>query len=376
MKYKKQISFGYDHNGKRIRKWFHADTLAELSAQIENYKAELKKVSNPSSVTFREYSQQWLKVYKANRSKQTIDMYQYALRKCGELDPFQIRKITRSMCQAVVNESWNHPSAAEDLAATLKQIFRCAQADGIIVTNPAEALTLPKKPKSRFYLLTEEDLIKVRNADLNASDRLFVTILQVFGLRPAEALALNPADFDWKEGILHITKAVELSNDNRSRIKSTKTEACRDIPIPDELIPSLKAQIQGRRTLLLFTKADGSLYTKSAYRRLSERIHKSINDVVVKEKLKELKEEDKAKEEKIRSTDFFPDFTLYCFRHRRATDIYYLTQQAGSFVTTKYAASILGHSELVFLKTYSHVDMDQESKNIYKNFDFKSVTNL
>lgn len=349
MKYKKQISFGYDHNGKRIRKWFHADTLAELSAQIENYKAELKKVSNPSSVTFREYSQQWLKVYKANRSKQAIDMYQYALRKCGELDPFQIRKITKSMCQAVVNESWNHPSAAEDLAATLKQIFRCAQADGIIVTNPAEALTLPKKPKSRFYLLTEEDLIKVRNADLNASDRLFVTILQVFGLRPAEALALNPADFDWNEGILHITKAVELSNDNRSRIKSTKTEACRDIPIPDELIPSLKAQIQGRRTLLLFTKADGSLYTKSAYRRLSERILKAIG---------------------------IPSCTLYSFRHRRATDLYYLTQQAGSFVTTKYAASTLGHSELVFLKTYSHVDMDQESKNIYKNFDFKSVTNL
>ena len=71
-----------------------------------------------------------------------------------------------------------------------------------------------------------------------------------------------------------------------------------------------------------------------------------------------------------------PKCTLYSFRHRRATDLYYLTQQVGSGVTTKYAASILGHSELVFLKTYSHVDMDQESKNIYKNFNFKSVTNL
>ena len=348
-KYNKQISFGYDANGKRIRKWFHADTLTDLNQQIEEYKTEQKKVSNPSSVTFKDYSEQWMKVYKTNRAKQTVDMYENALKKCKELEPYQVRRITKSMCQAVVNESWKHPSAAEDLASTLKQIFKSAMADGIIATNPAEALTLPKKPQSKFYLLTEEDLVKVKNADLNDSDRLFVTILQIFGLRPAEALALNPADFDWDEQILHITKSVELTNDNRSRIKSTKTEVCRDIPIPSEIIPYLKAHIHGRRTLLLFTKADGNLFTKSAYRRMSERILKAIG---------------------------VPSATLYSFRHRRATDLYYLTQQAGSFVTTKYAAKILGHSELVFLRTYSHVDMTLESKNIYKNFDFKGVTNL
>lgn len=349
MKYNKQVSFGYDRNGKRIRKWFHADTKTDLNFQIEAYKDELKKVSNPSDVTFFEYSRQWLNTYKANRSKQTVDMYRNALRKCTELEPYRIKRITKSMCQAVVNESWNHPSAAEDLASTLKQIFRTAVSDGIIATNPADALTLPKKPQSKFYLLTEEDIVKIRTAELNDSDRLLVTILQVFGLRPAEALALNPADFDWDGQSLHVTKSVELTNDNRSRIKSTKTEVCRDIPIPSEIIPYLKAQIYGRRTLLLFTKADGNLFTKSAYRRMSERILKAIG---------------------------IPHCTLYSFRHRRATDLYYLTQQVGSGVTTKYAAKILGHSELVFLRTYSHVDMTLESKDIYKNFSFEAVTNL
>lgn len=376
MKYNKQISFGYDRNGKRIRKWFHADTKADLNFQIEAYKDELKKVSNPSDITFQAYSEQWLNTYKLNRSKQTVDMYKNALRKCTELDPYRIKRITQSMCQAVINESWNHPSAAKTLALTLKQIFKSAIADGIIATNPASILTLPKKPQSHFYLLTKEDLDKIRNAELNDSDRLLVTILQVFGLRPAEALALQKTDFDFDEGFLHISKALELSNDNRSQIKSTKTGVSRDIPIPDELIPSLKAQIRPIKGFLLFTKQDGQPYTKSAYRRMSERIHKAINEVVIKEKLEELKEEDKAKEKKIKSTDFFPYFTLYCFRHRRATDFYYLTQQAGSHVTAKYAAKILGHSEMVFLSTYSHIDMDMESKNIYKNFDLASVTNL
>lgn len=347
MKYNKQISFGYGRNGKRIRKWFHADTKMELNLQIEAFREELKRVSNPSDITFAEYADHWLTTYKANRSKQTVDMYKNALNKCSELDPYKIKRITQSMCQAVINESWSHPSAAKKLALTIRQIFKTAIADGIIATSPAVALTLPEKPQSKFYLLTKEDLEKVRKADLNASDRLFVTILQVFGLRPAEALALQKTDFDFDAKVLHITKALELSNDNRSQIKPTKTGVCRGIPIPDELIPYLSAQIRSIKGFLLFTKQDGNLYTKSAYRRLSERILKAIG---------------------------IPDCTLYSFRHRRATDLYYLTQSG--MISTKFASSLLGHSELVFLNTYSHIDESQESKNIYKNFDLASVTNL
>lgn len=376
MKYKKQMSFGYDRTGKRIRKYFQANTIAELNAKIDAFRMELSRCSNPSDVSFKDYSKQWLDTYKTNRSKQTIAMYENALNKCRNLDGYKVKRITRSMCQEIINESWNHPSTAANIRLTLKQIFKTAIADGIIASNPAEALSLPKKPESRFYLLTAEDLEKVKNAQLNDQDRLFVTVLQVFGLRPAEALALQPTDFDFDAGVLHITKSLELTNDNRSTIKNTKTGVSRDIPIPEELNATLKAQIRQNKAFYLFSKGDNSLYTKSAYRRLSERVHKAINDVVIEEELKKLKKKDKTKEKRIRSTDYFPEFTLYCFRHRRATDLYYLTQTAGSGVTTKFASQILGHSELVFLNTYSHVDDSQESKNIYGNFDFGSVKTL
>ena len=349
MKYRKQIHLGYGRDGRQIRKWISADSKTELKKKIEQFREEYHRTPNPSDVTFQKYSENWLTVYKKNRAKQTIDMYRNALRKCTELDPFPVRKITRSMCQEVINESWSHPSAAANIRLTLKQIFKTAIADGIIAVNPAEALSLPKKPESRFYLLTAEDLEKVKNAPLNDQDRLFVTVLQVFGLRPAEALALQPTDFDFDEGVLHITKSLELTNDNESTIKSTKTGVSRDIPIPEELSTSLKAQIRQNKAFYLFSKRDNSLYTKSAYRRLSERIMKACG---------------------------LPDqATLYSFRHRRATDLYYLTQTAGSGVTTKFASQILGHSELVFLSTYSHVDDSQESKNIYRNFDFDQVKN-
>lgn len=347
MKYSKQVYLGYDASGRQVRKWFYADSKTELKQKIEQYKEELRKVSNPSEVTFRDYSAHWMSVYKSTKAKQTRDMYQNALNKCGTLNPVPVKRITKSMLQEVINKSWSHPSAAEDLASTLNQIFKAAIADGIIATNPATTLSLPKKPQSRFYLLTKEDLEKVKNADLCESDRLFVSILQVFGLRPAEALALQPNDFDWKAGVLHITKSLELSNDNKSRIKSTKTEAVRDIPIPEELSATLRKRIRAGKNVFVFPKADGGLYTKSAYRRLSERVLKAID---------------------------VQDATLYSFRHRRATDLYYLTQNGK--VSTKKAAYLMGHSEVVFLKTYSHIDEALEDKNIYANFEFQAVRNL
>ena len=331
-KYNVQVSFGSDANGRRIRKRFRADSKSELQRKIDQYKYELRQVSNPSDISFQKYSEHWFQTYKANRAKQTQEMYIYALRKCSALNPHKVNEITKSMCQATVNESWEHPSAAEDLANTLKQIFRSAVADGIISNSPAEHLELPKKPESKFYLLTDEDLKAVADADLNESDRLFVTLLQIFGLRPAEALALYPEDFDLDKKILYIAKACELSNDNVGSLKNTKTGVTREIPIPDALIPFLRFHFQGKSGSLLFQRKSGGPYTKSAYRRLSERILKAIG---------------------------IPQCTLYSFRHRRATDLYYLCQRG--IISHKYAAQTLGHSEIIFLRTYSHVDMKMEN---------------
>ena len=375
MKYKKQVYLGYDSSGKQIRKWFYGETKAELKLNIERYKEEARKLKNPSDVTFKEYSAQWKRVYKSNRAKQTVDMYENALKKCDDINALPVKKITKTMCQGLINEHWIHPSAAEDLADTLKQIFKTAIADGIILANPADGLSLPKKPQSKFYLLTEEDLDKIEKAPLRPADRLLVTILQVFGLRPAEALALQPTDFDLKNKVLHITKALELANDNRSQIKSTKTESSRDIPIPEELIAPLRDHFQANPGFLLFPKADGRPYTKSAYRRLCERIHKAVNEVAINEKLEELKKANKLtkiSEAQIRATDFIPEFTPYCFRHRRATDLYYLTQTGE--ISTKKAAYLMGHSEIVFLKTYSHIDESKE--NLDRIYDGLKVENL
>ena len=357
-KFKKQIYLGCGPSGKQIRKWIYGDTKAELERNILNARIEAGKVVNPIGMTFGEFSERWFEIYKAHRSGQTREMYQNALKKCAGLNRYPVAKITRSMCQQLISENWAHPRSAKILSDTMRQIFRTAVADGMIAANPAEALALPKKEKRDFHLMTDAELDAVDRADLNDQDRLLVTILRVFGLRPAEALALQPTDFDWTKKVLRITKAVEMTNDSKSQIKSTKTGVSREIPIPEHLVAPLRRRIRSISGFLLFPKATGGLYTKNAYRRMSERVLNAINEAAGGS----------------RSLNMIPEVTLYSFRHRRATDLYYLTQTGE--ISTKKAAALMGHSEMVFLSTYAHIDESREGTDIYSNATLPNVQNL
>lgn len=351
MKYSKQLSFGYDSAGKRIRRRFYADTKADLNRQIEQFRRELEQAPNTSEVTFRQYSQQWLEIKKGKKSKQRQDAYRTDLRKCSALDYYPIKVITQSQLQKVVNESWDHPHAAKGVADVLRQVFQMAVDDGIISRNPALKLDRPKLPQAQHHLLTEAEIDAVNRADLNDQDRLLVEILKTFGLRPGEALALQVSDFDLNKKVLHITKALELTNDNHSQIKGTKTDAVRDIPIPDAMVPMLRKQFKGKKSLLLFTKRDGNMYTKSAYKRLQERVWSKVNEALGGDD----------------TFNMVKGRTFYDFRHYRATELYYLTQKG--VISTKYAAELMGHSEIIFLQTYSHVDKNKENQQaIYPDY--------
>ena len=357
-KYNKQISMGYDPDtGRQKRKWIHANTVRELNEQIEKIHRAQEETPNTSDITFREYSQQWLEVYKAHRSARTREMYEYGLKKCAPVGRFPLKSVTKTQCQQIINDLWETPRAAKIARDTMKQVFKAAIADGIILRNPAEGLAIPDSQRTEKRLLTDHELEAIRDAELDPQDRMFVTILQVFGLRPAEALALRPMDFDFKNRILTISKAVELGNDNASRIKDTKTGVTRKIPIPDGMVSILRAYTRANPWLYLFANKDGSLMTKSGYRRMCERILRAWNISLGGDQ----------------DLDMTSGVTMYSFRHRRATDLYYLCQRGK--ITTKYAAEILGHSEAIFLQTYSHVDPKKEQKDaLYE--DLASVIKL
>ena len=350
-KYNKQRSFGYDKNGKRIIKWFHADSLKDLERQVENYRLQLKFTPNATNTRFEDYALQWLKAYKGNRSKQTQDMYRFAIRRCEPIYDIPITKITKTHCQKCISLCWEHPRTAQNIANTLKQIFETAIADGVILRNPALNLDLPMKYRKPFHLLTECELDALERADLNEQDRMFVTIMRTFGLRPGEALALTVQDFDFSTNTLHIAKALELANDNKPTVKSTKTGVSRDIPIPVALVPQLRAYFGKIKGFLLFTNKYATYHSKSSYTKMSKRILKAWNVALGGDE----------------NFNRLPGVTIYSFRHRRATELLYLTQGDNPTISILKAAQLMGHSVNVFLNTYSHIDESQENlQDIYE----------
>ena len=349
MKYNKQISLGYDINGKRIRKWIHANSLREYEEKKEQLKLEHQLTPNMSDITFGEYSKRWITAYKANRSTQTRNMYANSLKKCVNIDHYPLKSVTKTNCQELVNLTWKTPRIAKIVADTLRQIFRTAVADGIILRNPADNLVIPEGQHKTIRLLTSAELDALDRAELDPQDRMFVMVLRNFGLRPAEALALQPADFDIRRKVLHITKALELSG-GMTDVKSTKTGKNREIPIPDELIPHLTRYFRSISGFLLFTKQDNTPHTKSSYTKMSARILKRWNEALGGND----------------HMNLLAGVTMYSFRHRKATDLYYLCQKGS--ISTKMAASLLGHSEEIFIRTYSHIDPEHE--------DLSAVTNL
>lgn len=353
-KYNKQKHFGYDANGKRIIKWFHADSKQDLEKQIQKYAMQLELTPNASNIRFKDYAEQWRTTYKGNRSKATQDMYKYALKHTESIDNLPLTKITKTKCQECIQSVWDRPSMAKNVADTLRQVLNTAVQDGMIVRNPSLNLDLPKKPKAKFHLLTEKELQAVEKADLNAQDRMLVTILRVFGLRPSEALALTVNDFDFSTMTLHITKSLELSNDNKSKIKGTKTGASRDIPIPYDLMSILRCYFADLSGFYLFNGKTTVLVSKSEYRGISERIKTAVNIALGGDE----------------NFNMIPNFTLYSFRHRRATELFYLTQNGT--ISILQASQLMGHSVNVFLNTYSHIDKSKES--LQRIYD--AVTNL
>ena len=353
MKYNKQRSFGRDINGKRIVKWFHADTLADLDRQVFEYKQKLMLAPQYKNYSFKQYADLWFDTHKHNQSKQTQDMYKNALKKCKKIYSIPLENVSHTICQNLISDVWSTPSVAKNVASTLRQIFKAAVMDGVLARNPAEKLSIPKKPKAKFHLLTDKELEALKKAKLSEQERMFVTLLRTFGLRPGEALALTVSDFD---SVVHINKSLEMPSDNSSKIKETKNLLKRDIPIPSELKPVLVSYIANLKGFMLFTNKYGKMHTKSSYRRMSERILKAWNVA-------------------LGGDDNFnrvSQITMYSFRHKRATELFYLTQKG--VISILQASQLMGHSVNMFLNTYSHIDESKENLlSIYDDCDL-SVT--
>lgn len=329
-KLSKQVSLGYDPvTGKRVRKWIHADTPTALKQAEKDAIRQYAQSGVSSTITLGAYRKKWFQADCSQLQASTKYVYERTLKHLEPLDQKRMDQITRTDLQQIISDLWDKPYAAHKLTSLTHQIWLSALLDGAVSKDIVQGLKVPKKPKAGRRALTEAETEAVKNIELPEQERFLVDVLFQFGLRPQEAFALSPKSFDRKAKTLIIDKAVGYDKQN-PYIKGTKTGATRVLPVPD----SFWEKIPAGYPFFFFVREDGTLWHRQQTLAAMQMIRSAVNYYL-------------GGNEKIKKTDL----TLYTFRHNKATQLYYLPG-----VTLKKKAEYMGHSELMFIRTYSHLD--------------------
>lgn len=339
----------YNPDGTKHRVNLKSDkSSGDLEKQVNALKQRITegKQVQPTDKLFCKYAEEWLKTYKAVRSNNTKAMYANIIEHhfCA-LGTLKLPDVRRMHLQLLINNAIDKPRTCQQIELTFKQIIQCAVDDKYLpataVKDICSKVDLPKYTAAKKRPLTPEEIKAIRAADFTPMEKTFVLLLYGCGLRRGEALALKRFDIDLKRSILTVRQAVEFVG-NDSSLKTTKSDNGRRIvPIPPFLhvhlvmyLPTLSGDF------LVHNIRGGGLMTKSAYRRMWGSILDKINRAAG-------------------GTDELRvifGLTAHIFRHNYCTNLCYQIPA----ISTKKIAELLGDTEEMVIKVYSHIMEEKE----------------
>ena len=281
---------------------------------------------------FKEYSIEWLDIFKSMKSYNTQRLYRNIIENhlIPEIGEMEMNNISISNLQQIINKRISNPATCKHILLTLKQIFKIAKEEGVVDKNLYTFIQAPYYESNEKRALTKEEKIAVRNIDCDSMSKVFVHILYGCGLRKGEALALTKNDIINNE--LVIDKSLHFVNGNAICGNPKTHSSNRKVPIPEFLLKELTSYMETIDDKLFFN-IDGEYLKDSEYTKMWKYIVAKIdNNINANSKL-----------------------TAHIFRHNYATTLYY------SDVSIKQAAKLMGHSNVnTILKIYAHLDSENE----------------
>lgn len=158
--------------------------------------------------------------------------------------------------------------------ALLSSILDHMERDGVIPSNPARGIKIPRDGVRREKVFLSPSQFARLLDCVPEQYRPLVATLYATGLRFGEATALTPADLDLDadQPVLRVTKAWKEGKDG-SYLGAPKTaRAVRTVTIPPPLVPVLRERARGRRGGdLLFPGTDGGQLTSGAFHKAAWR---------------------------------------------------------------------------------------------------------
>lgn len=316
-----------------------------------NNKLREREYIQISKLTFLEYSNQWLEIYKSRTAINTIAMYKNIINKHLAYISCNISEVNRRHYFFMINNI-DGDRTRQQAAMTFKQIIKSAVRDRLLPASLISDIFDDTSSKVRYVApkkraLTEAEKAAVFAADFKPHDKAFVYILYGCGLRRAEALALTKSDINLDTHELTVNKALAFT-DSETFVKSPKTvHGHRTVPIPDKIYGFITEYIASIDTDILFPYGHKSYITKSMYTRKWARIVKAMQKV---------------------STEPIEGLTAHIFRHNYCASLCYMIPE----ISIPKIARLLGDTDKMVIEVYNHVieGREQTQDIVGKALDF------
>lgn len=263
------ITVGTDlGSGKQIRKTFTGKTQGEVAKKMRDTSNAVDKGTyfEANKTSLKEWYETWLSEYMGDKKYLTVTQY----RQIGEnhitpaLGAVKLSKLKAPQIQAFYNSLTvdrktvvvkdGEPKTVEQKALSAKSIrnvhgilskcLNTAIDQGIMQSNPAERVTVPKVIKKEITPLTEEQQKAFLKAIQNHKYKNLFTVILFTGLRESEAIGLTWDCFDEKKGTLKVYQQLQkrLDKDGGYTFAPLKNDKTRSITLSSYIIAILKNQ--------------------------------------------------------------------------------------------------------------------------------------
>jgi len=255
-----QIDIGLSPDGKRIRKYFYGQTLAEARA---NRDAWLDSRNGKSLDSVSAWADTWLNTYNTRLRDSTMRRMTCTVGQIKRhFDGKMLAEVTPVDVQAFVNQfaGCTH-MCAEHKLYVVRQIFSTAVDNRMIDSSPVRGIQLPKTTKIKGHrALTREEQQKIISHYHATGDGAMAMMFMFTGMRAGELCALTWDDIDLDAGTISISKQCDF----RGHITAPKTDnSVRIVPVMGALRDVL-AHMHTHKGLL-FPTDKGNLYTETIF---------------------------------------------------------------------------------------------------------------
>lgn len=336
----------YSKNGRKHYKHLRSyGSSKDLEIMVEKYKRELDDIGTPLSdpnARLYDFAQSWLKTFKSQREKSTIEMYERVIRilENSSVGHIAVCKLEKKDLQQLMNENCGHPRTCLKIMLTYKQLVKYGISNHILRASAlfdlCSGISYPKYHSKERRPLTDVEIKALRDAGSHFTLReaAFIQILLGCGLRREEAIALTRFDIDLKRNVIRVNKAIGFYH-GQPYEKSTKNTRERSVPMPPKTVEALTAYLPTVNTPYLFTDYKHKQLTAGTYNTLwynvSHKIYAQIPGGIN------------------------TGLTAHIFRHNYCTRLCYQIPS----ISIKKIADLMGDTEAMVMNVYSHI-MDEK----------------